>query len=533
VTVRQLWYQTSLRLMILPLYNVVSKNADMVQFWIHNDKDKTDYVTKVETSSSWLSILPSTVKTTINCAFTKNTSDSVRFGVISATPYDGIGVAYAEVRQFPDENTPLMATPLMQTVRKYAGEVATVIVNKYILFVRNDSSWLSIEYPTAFRGAGMFFCKTKTLNTGENRSATLTITATDGGAPVVVTVVQAGKVEIVTPLIQTVSKDAGTTTFSVVGAYTASLETGTSWLSITSGDKGTTSGTISCKFTANTGTSARSGTIRVTATDGDIVVTIVVTVDQAGPTVVITLPAQKVVNEMVSRLSDTIQAKKNVDDKIKQISDFSSAVTSVGSQNAKLIAANKAAKTIEYFIKNKVSGSFGGYGIESQKSLLGEMSKTMEYEIVFYKSVITMYNQIDKGYTSLNGLDFPPGFDKDTFPDGFPSSTVTPYKPDNDDPMSKFMLKKTPDLRMQNRPDHSLDPLASGMICVQGIVYVATFDINTRAFSGYYPVGLQQPPCKPDALGRSEFDRSHVSTKAASADETKRYLPLCKDIETE
>jgi hypothetical protein len=530
VKVRQLWYQRD-KHAIAPPIAFVLQDAGTFQFGVNTD---SDYVTKIETSSSWLSIMPATERKSFDCAFINNTSDSVRLGIISVTFTDG-GVHYVEVRQFPDANTPLIALPLILTVQKHAGAIATFIVNKGVnALITSSNSWMRNSGDSL---PGTVAYRTVEANTGADRSATIRLSPSNGGDPIVVTLIQAGTAGIsgqVTPLIQTVSKDAGTTTFSVVGAYTTKLETGASWLSIASGDKGTTSGTISCKFTANTGTSARSGTIRVTATDGDIVVT----VDQAGTTVILPPPpiipnAQKVVNEMVSRLSDTIQAKKNVDDKIKQISDFSSAVTSVGSQNAKLIAANKAAKTIEYFIKNKVSGSFGGYGIESQKTLLGEMSQTMGYEIAFYKSVITMYNQIDKGYTSLNGLDFPPGFDKDTFPDGFPASTVTSYKPDNDDPMSKFMLKKTPDLRMQNRPDHSLDPLASGMICVQGIVYVATFDINTRAFSGYYPVGLQQPPCKPDALGRSEFDRSHVSTKAASADETKRYLPLCKDIETE
>ena len=533
--VRQLGWPPDPYLSISPKINVVSSNAGTTDFRVNTI---CDYTTKVETSSSWLSILPAQARTSINCAFTQNTGDSVRIGVISATPTDGGGGTWVHVLQFPDSNVRLMVVPLIQTVPYDVGITGVVLVNKPVnILVTNGSSWLSTE-PRANCTTGHINIRT-TENTGAVRSGTIRITPTNGGDPVDVTVTQAGSAGSgqVTPLIQTVSKDAGTTTFSVVGGYTTKLETGSSWLSITSGDKGTNSGTISCKFTANTGESTRSGTIRVTGTKtGDINDTIV-TVTQAGTTAVIppqpTIPnTQKVVNEMALRLSDTIQAKKNVDDKIKQISDFSSAVTSVGTQNATLIKANKFAKTIEHFIKNKLSGSFGGYGIESQKILLGEMSKTMEYEIAFYKSVITMYNQIDKGYTSLNGLDFPPGFDKDTFPDGFPSSTITSYKPDNDDPMSKYMLKKTPDLRMQNRPDHTLDPLTGGMICVNGIVYVASFDSVTRAFSGYYPVGLQQPPCNP-RLGKSEFPVSHVMTAPVITEDPRKYLPLCRDAVTE
>jgi len=48
--------------------------------------------------------------------------------------------------------------------------------------------------------------------------------------------------------------------------WTAAVTSSGSWLSITSGSSGTNSGTINCSFTANTSSSARTATIRVTAT---------------------------------------------------------------------------------------------------------------------------------------------------------------------------------------------------------------------------------------------------------------------------
>jgi len=75
----------------------------------------------------------------------------------------------------------------------------------------------------------------------------------------------------VTPSNQVVSKDAGTTMFSVSNTgtgtmpWTATVTSGDSWLLISSGASGTNSGTITCSFTANTSTSAHTGTIRVTA----------------------------------------------------------------------------------------------------------------------------------------------------------------------------------------------------------------------------------------------------------------------------
>jgi hypothetical protein len=75
----------------------------------------------------------------------------------------------------------------------------------------------------------------------------------------------------VMPSGRSVAKEAGTTTFGVSNtgtgtmSWTASVTSGSSWLSISSGASGTNTGTIACAFSANTGTSARTGTIQVTA----------------------------------------------------------------------------------------------------------------------------------------------------------------------------------------------------------------------------------------------------------------------------
>ena len=77
----------------------------------------------------------------------------------------------------------------------------------------------------------------------------------------------------ISPLSRTVTQDAGSTTFSVsntnIGAgampWTAAVTSGGDWLSITSGVSGTNAGTITCAYTAYTGTTSRTGTIQVTA----------------------------------------------------------------------------------------------------------------------------------------------------------------------------------------------------------------------------------------------------------------------------
>jgi hypothetical protein len=95
----------------------------------------------------------------------------------------------------------------------------------------------------------------------------------------------------VSPASRAVAKDAGTTTFSVSNTGTGTMHWtaavtswGGGWLSITSGASGTNSGTINCGFTANTGISARTATIRVTATTGATGSPVDVTVTQAPTT---------------------------------------------------------------------------------------------------------------------------------------------------------------------------------------------------------------------------------------------------------
>ncbi|MEI6260846.1 MAG: DUF1566 domain-containing protein [Deltaproteobacteria bacterium] len=76
----------------------------------------------------------------------------------------------------------------------------------------------------------------------------------------------------VTPASRSVESISGTTTFSVANTedgvmnWTVQVTSGESWLQIQSGASGSNAGAITCAVTANTGASARTGIIRVTAT---------------------------------------------------------------------------------------------------------------------------------------------------------------------------------------------------------------------------------------------------------------------------
>jgi hypothetical protein len=76
----------------------------------------------------------------------------------------------------------------------------------------------------------------------------------------------------VSPASREVTADAGTTTFAVSNNggstmnWSAQVISGSSWASITSGSSGTNSGTINLSYAANTSTTSRTATIRITAT---------------------------------------------------------------------------------------------------------------------------------------------------------------------------------------------------------------------------------------------------------------------------
>ena len=87
---------------------------------------------------------------------------------------------------------------------------------------------------------------------------------------------------VISPLSREVTKDAGSTTFSVSNTetdatmpWTATITAGGDWLSITSGASGTNTGTITCAYTANTATASRTGTIRVGAAGSPMEVIVV------------------------------------------------------------------------------------------------------------------------------------------------------------------------------------------------------------------------------------------------------------------
>jgi hypothetical protein len=131
--------------------------------------------------------------------------------------------------------------------------------------------WSSTEYAYSFFHAwGVYFIHG--YDEYNHKTTGWYVRAVRGG--------QSGSLDnlVISSLSQTVTTNAGSTTFGISNTGTgtipwrAAVTAGTDWLSISSGAEGTAegthTGTITCAYTANTSTSSRTGTIRVTAYGG-------------------------------------------------------------------------------------------------------------------------------------------------------------------------------------------------------------------------------------------------------------------------
>jgi hypothetical protein len=285
VTVTQVPTPVQPVLSVSPANRDVAKDAGTATFSVSNTGTGIMTWSASVTSGSWLTITSGASGTdtgTINCSFTANTGSSPRTATVMVTATGATGSPVdVTVTQAPTPVQPvLLVSPANRDVAKEAGTTTFNVSNTgtgTMIWSASvtSGSWLTITSGTSGTNTGTISCSFTANTSTSARTATIRVTATGAtSSPVDVTVTQAPTpvpVLSVTPSNQAVAKDAGTTTFSVSNTgtgtmlWTAAVTTGGSWLSITTGASGSNAGTITCSFTANTSTSARTGTIHVTA----------------------------------------------------------------------------------------------------------------------------------------------------------------------------------------------------------------------------------------------------------------------------
>ncbi len=177
----------------------------------------------------------------------------------------------------------LAVTPASQSVPKTAGSTSFSIATTVAWTASSNQTCATVSNGSGTGNATLNVnC---TANTGAQRTATITVTGA-GTTPgsVQVTVVQAAGTTptlAVTPASRSVSKTAGSTSFSIATTVAWTASSNQTWATVTNGS-GTGNATLNVNCTANTG-AQRTATITVTGagtTPGSVQVTVVQAADE-------------------------------------------------------------------------------------------------------------------------------------------------------------------------------------------------------------------------------------------------------------
>jgi hypothetical protein len=229
----------------------------------------------VNETESWLSAAPlnSINNGDISVAYDANPLAVIRIGTITVS---GGGITRTITVTQAGGLPTLTVTPNVQNVTYQTG-VTTFTVNSNLVWTVSEAeSWLSVAPLTGSNNGEL----TVAYEANEASSERIgVITVYGGGITVIVSVIQAGTPPTltVTPEIQNVTYQAGTTSFAVNSNVAWTVSETVSWLSVSPAG-GNNNGNIAVTYNANITTSARNGQIVITG--GDIVQ--IVTVTQAG-----------------------------------------------------------------------------------------------------------------------------------------------------------------------------------------------------------------------------------------------------------
>jgi len=281
-------------LSVIPATKEVPREAGTFSFAVSNTGTGTmTWKATVTHANNWLSItsgFSGTSPGTITYSVAPNADVSARTGIIRVTPYDSVVGISGRMMDPVDvtvvqQGAVLSVSPPNQQVTKYIGKTTFNVSNAgagdmhWNATATSDGDWLSITSGGSGTNAGAINCNYAPNPSTSARTGKISVKATDEGvtgSPVDVTVTQEAGATVlsVSPVNRNVAKVDGETAFSVSNTgtvpmtWTAAVTPGTDWLWIPPGTGGKDAGTINCSFNANPNTSARTGTILVTAGTG-------------------------------------------------------------------------------------------------------------------------------------------------------------------------------------------------------------------------------------------------------------------------
>jgi hypothetical protein len=211
-------------------------------------------------NSTWCVVTASgTGNGTITANYTENTDFNQRIATITVS---GSGVPDVIVTVSQSGTTPTLAvSPSNQNVTPAAGNTTFNVTSNTTWNVVSDALWCTV--PATGTGNGTLNAVYTENTLATPRTAHLTFSAA-GTIDVVVTVSQAGALPQlgVTPTIQNVTSNAGTSVYTVSSNTDWFAETDATWVTVTSSGSG--NGSIEAQYEENTG-EARIANITVTA----------------------------------------------------------------------------------------------------------------------------------------------------------------------------------------------------------------------------------------------------------------------------
>ena len=205
-----------------------------------------------------------------------NSANTSRSTTISVTPSGGTAQPFAISQDGVITGT-ISLSPGSVSARasNSDGTVTVTSSNQALTWTASSSdSWLTISSGTAGTGNGSFHYNATGNPTAAPRTATITVTPSNGTAAVF-TVTQAAAVLTINPSSSDVPASGGTGSFSITttsSALTWSASSNASWLTISTLATGTANATLSWAAGANTSTTPQSATISVTPNGGAAVI---------------------------------------------------------------------------------------------------------------------------------------------------------------------------------------------------------------------------------------------------------------------
>ncbi|MBK7213181.1 MAG: hypothetical protein IPH88_07790 [Bacteroidales bacterium] len=221
---------------------------------------------------------------TITATYTQNGTAAARSATITVSAAGATPVTVTVTQAAPT----LAVTPSTQSVTAASGTAAYTVTSNAAWTATSDQAWCTVT-PSG-TGNGTVTATYSQNSTASARTANVTVTVA-GLSPITVTLSQSAPTLSVTPSVQNVSSDAGSTAFSVTSNSSWTASSDQTWCTINT--SGTGNGTITATYTQNTNLAVRSAIITVNVTG---LTSVQVTVTQAAfvPTLAVSPSNQNV-----------------------------------------------------------------------------------------------------------------------------------------------------------------------------------------------------------------------------------------------